>query len=105
MFAEEDSYLEDISKELSKRFEITDAGSISFGLGIHFTWTADGLYLSQETYLKNVLARYGFSNCRPVGTPLDQNITMQKGTPEEALDDISQYQSIVGSLMYAALGT
>ena len=104
-FAEKDHHLEDIAKELSKKFEITDAGPISFGLGINFTWTDNGLYLSQETYLKSVLTRYGFSKCKTISTPLGLNITLQKGTPEESLDDISKYQSIVGSLMYAALGT
>ena len=104
-FAEKDHHLEDIAKELSKKFEITDAGPISFGLGINFTWTDNGLYLSQETYLKSVLTRYGFSECKTISTPLDLNITFQKGTPEESLDDISKYQLIVRSLMYAALGT
>jgi len=105
VFAEEDNCLQDITQQLSKQFEITDAGPITFGLGIQFTWTDEGLYLSQETYLKSVLARYGFSECRTVGTPLDPNTTLHKGTPEESLDDISKYQSIVRSLMYAALGT
>ena len=105
VFSEEDNYLQQLGKELSKKFEITDAGPISFGLGIQFTWTDNGLYLSQEAYLRSVLACYGFTECRTVGTPLDLNTTLHKGTPEESLDDIPKYQSIVGSLMYAALGT
>ena len=105
LFAKEDQYLKKIIQELSNKFKITDAGPISFGLGIHFTWTDKGLYLSQEAYLRSILDRYGFSECRTVGTPLEPNSSLHKGTPEEALDDISKYQSIVGSLMYAALGT
>jgi len=49
VFAEEDHYLTKFGQELSMKFEITDAGPISFGLGINFTWTEQGLYLSQET--------------------------------------------------------
>ena len=103
VFAEKDNSLQEIAQQLSKRFEITDVGPITFGLGIQFTWTDKGLYLSQETYLKSVLACYGFSEYRTVGTPLDPNITLYKGSPEESLDDISKYQSIIGSLMYATL--
>jgi len=62
-FAQEVNQLEEIAKQLSSKFEITDAGPISFGLGIHFLWKNDGLYLSQETYLRSVLNRYSFTEC------------------------------------------
>ena len=37
VFTEQDHYLETITQELAKKFEITDAGPILFGLGINFT--------------------------------------------------------------------
>ena len=37
VFTEKDHYLKKITQELSKKFEIINAGPISFGLGIYFT--------------------------------------------------------------------
>ena len=91
VFAEKDEYLEKITQVLSKKFEITDAGPISFSLGIHFSWTENRLYLSQETYLRSIFNHYSFTECRTVGIPFDPNSTLQKGTPEESLNDISKY--------------
>lgn len=44
-------------------------------------------------------------DCHPVGTPLDAGTQLRTGTMEEMLDDPTIYQSIIGSLMYACIGT
>src|SRR5215213_10646334 len=41
----------------------------------------------------------------PVSTPMIENIKLSKGSIEEQIEDLSYYQSIVGSIMYAIIGT
>src|SRR5215213_2155035 len=41
----------------------------------------------------------------PVSTPMIENIKLSKGSIEEQIEDLSYYQSIVGSIMYAVIGT
>ena len=48
---------------------------------------------------------YGMSESQPVTTPHDPNQPLQKGEPGPEIADIREYQSIIGSLMYAVSGT
>ena len=42
---------------------------------------------------------------RPVSTPLNKGIKLRKGTPEQQIGDPTYYQPIIGSLIYAVIGT
>jgi hypothetical protein len=45
------------------------------------------------------------SDCHPVGISLDPGIQLRKEQPEDIIDSPTTYQSIIGSLMYACIGT
>jgi hypothetical protein len=40
-----------------------------------------------------------------VATPIANNVHLEKGTEAEKIDDPTIYQSIIGSLKYAVIGT
>ena len=70
--------------------------------------------LSQEQYILDLLKKFGFENVNPVRTPLDTSIHLSKATPamktmhdkeNQREYDRFPYQSIVGSLMHAAVMT
>lgn len=89
-----------------------DLGEAHYILGIQITRNrqARTLCISQEEYLKNVLDRFAMSECKPVVTPLATGTQLLKSdcpsTPEdaEAMSAIP-YQSAIGAIMYAMLGT
>ncbi|MGH7239999.1 MAG: Ty1/Copia family ribonuclease HI, partial [Candidatus Saccharimonadales bacterium] len=68
------------------------------------------LVLSQEGYIKKIVERYGMSYSKGVATPLDTGCKLSKrdgpSTPE-AIAEMKNvpYQSAVGAIMYAMLGT
>ncbi|KAH0606528.1 uncharacterized protein H6S33_003362 [Morchella sextelata] len=93
------------SLQLHAEFEMTETGTVNWTLRIHLLQTKTGVILSHEAYLKCVLIKYGFDESRPVATPIDNNVHLQKGTEAEKIDDPIIYQSIIGSLMYAVVGT
>ena len=104
--------LEDISwvkKQLSARFEMTDLGELSSFIGVQVSRdrTRRTLKVSQESYISRVLHDHGMGWCATVTTPVESGVRLLK-SEEGFVSDPSnrqQYQSAVGSLMYAMSGS
>lgn len=99
-------------KLLGSRFKIKDLGDIKqlLGISISYDRNARTIFLSQTRYIEESLERYGFSNSRTTRTPLSSGIKLSKADcpstdAEEALMKDFPYQSLIGTLMYAMLGT
>jgi hypothetical protein len=60
--------IEDLRKPIIARFDMHDYGQASFYLGmqIEFDLRAGYVYLSQQTYLENILERFGMKDVKPV---------------------------------------
>jgi hypothetical protein len=54
---------------LSKEFQMSDLGALSYFLGIEVLQTQNGIYLSQAKYIQDLLDRSGLSDTRTVATP------------------------------------
>jgi hypothetical protein len=59
--------------------------------------------LSQERYAESILEHHGMSKCHPVATPMVTGLKLAK--LDQAEVDPWEYQSRLGALMYAMLGT
>lgn len=90
---------------LSERFEMTDLGNARWMLGMEIRRDRARriLSISQEQYIEKILERHGMANCRPVSTPMEPNLKLEK-LPVATIDP-KPYQSALGSLMYGMLGT
>nr|GEY76345.1 hypothetical protein [Tanacetum cinerariifolium] len=68
-------------------------------LGIRIKHESNGIAISQSHYIEKVLKKFNYSDCTPVGTPLD---TCEKLMPNKGLA-VSQleYSRVIGCLMYA----
>ena len=98
-------FLADIKRQLGQCFECNDLGDARFILGLELKYTANGISISQQSYIERILERFGVSDSRSVATPLDPNTPLRKSEPGTELADISEYQRIIGSLIYAVTGT
>ncbi|PNX86735.1 NBS-containing resistance-like protein [Trifolium pratense] len=58
-----------------------------------------GLFLSQSTYVGEIIARAGMTSCKPSATPVDtkQKLSTSVGT---LYDDPTLYRSLAGALQY-----
>ena len=100
------------NNHLAKRFEMKDLGEIHYILGVQITRDRGNhmIYFSQQKYVENILERFGMEDCKPLAIPLDSNSKllrdMNPQIPEEieAMKNVP-YQSVVGSLVYAMIGT
>lgn len=52
-----------------------------------------------------MLEKFGQTEAKPVSTPADLNVKLQKEDGFSRPVDVTSYQSIVGSLLYAAIAT
>ena len=106
------SELTHFKTDLALRFSMTDLGEAQYVLGIQIqrNRAAHTLTISQAEYVRNVLERFGMASSKVVRTPLEISSTLTKadcpaaGAPADAAF-IRQYQSAVGAIMYAMLGT
>jgi Reverse transcriptase (RNA-dependent DNA polymerase) len=94
-----------VKLDLQSRFEMTDLGDTKWILGIEVTRDRRRrtLKLSQRRYILDILERHGMSDSRPMSTPMVEHLMSPRLTTPEI--DARTYQSAVGSLMYAMLGT
>jgi hypothetical protein len=98
---------------LNKSFEITDLGPVALYLGICMTHDCPchTLWLSQQTFVTNLLASYHLLQSQPQSTPLRHSLHLLPPTPHNSLSDIADcditahYQALVGSLTYLAVCT
>ena len=63
------------------------------------------LTIDQALYLEDVLRRFGMQDCKSVSTPLEPGKRYQKIDDDVKPVDLKEYQSIIGSLIYASIGT
>ena len=92
---------------ISERFSMDDRGEIHHILGMEVRRDRINktLTINQQSYLKDVLARFGMEKCNPVSTPLETGKKFSKLSEGEETVDVKQYQAAIGSLNYAAIAT
>ena len=101
-----------VKRSLAKTYEMTDLGEIQSFLGMRISRDRPNrtLYIDQEHYLNGVLERFGLAQSNPVRTPLPSGAKLVSplvADPDHVADPelIAQYQSLIGSLLYAEIGT
>jgi hypothetical protein len=93
--------------ELMKRYQATDYGQPDqiIGIGIHVDAQSGTIKLSQAKYIDKILRQHKMEDCKPVATPIDPSVKLQKanGAPDPKIQ--SGYAAAVGSLMFLAIAT
>lgn len=102
--------IQGLKTALSSHFKMTDLGPCSYYLGMEVTRDRLNrtLRLSQRGYLEKVLEQFGMQDSKPVATPMETSAKHMVRSDDHWTakpEDRSRYQSAVGFLMYAMLGT
>ena len=96
-----------MKRQLASHFNMTDLGLCTYYLGMHVHQEANGdVHLHQESYIQQILERYGLQNIHPRKTPMrtSPKLTNNDGRPQP-LEFQRRYQSKVGALNYAMVVT
>ncbi|GJX36546.1 putative ribonuclease H-like domain-containing protein [Tanacetum coccineum] len=98
-------YVDDIifgstKKSLCVEFEqMSSMGELTFFLGLQVKQKDDGIFISQDKYVADILKKFDFATVKTASTPIETNKALLKD--EEAEDvDVHLYRSMIGSLMY-----
>ncbi|GJT59132.1 putative ribonuclease H-like domain-containing protein [Tanacetum coccineum] len=78
---------------------ISSIGELTFFLGLQFKQKEDGIFISQDKYVGEILKKFCFSSIRTASTPMETNKALTKDEDGEDVD-IHLYRSMIGSLMY-----
>jgi len=97
----------EVKAKLSEKYKITNLGPARQFLGIEILHDDTGITLGQKAYVTTILKRFGIEHSHDVSTLMDPNIKLDLAEVwgEKELEDITDYQAVVGSQMYAALAT
>ena len=95
------SEVEELKKDLGKRFEMSDCGQLKSFLGMKIENSIKGLKLSQEASIERVLQKFGMTDCNSVKTPMEKGIQLNPKTDTEFFEE--PYRELLGSLMYIML--
>ncbi|KAJ0550087.1 putative RNA-directed DNA polymerase [Helianthus annuus] len=97
--ASSDKLLHDIIQTLSREFAMSDLGTLHHFLGIRVTRQANGLFLDQTQYAKDIIARANMTSCKPCATPVDLSSKLS-ATDGPLFHDPTLYRSLAGALQY-----
>ncbi|KAK3032829.1 hypothetical protein RJ639_037006 [Escallonia herrerae] len=91
--------IERLKKFLLKRFRIKDLGDLKYFLGIEFSRSKKGIFMSQRKYALDILQDSGLLGVRPDKFPMEQNLKLIP-TDGILLSDPTKYRRLVGRLIY-----
>jgi hypothetical protein len=87
---------------LLNKFKVKDLGPAKHVLGMRLRRKNGELFLDQEQYILNVLKEFEMTDCKPVVTPMEVGLKLEKASNS---DCNLPYQNLIGCLNYIALNT
>jgi hypothetical protein len=94
-----DSLVQWFSSAMDSEFEMSMIGELSFFLGLQITQRSEGMFISQEKYLREMLKRFQMEDSKPVNTPMVTGCKLNKDDDSPDVDQ-SSYRSMIDSLLY-----
>ena len=91
------SFIKNFVAALSLKFSLKDLGSLNFFLGVEVVPTKDGLFLSQQKYIRDLLERANMHGAKVTTTPMSTSIIL-KLHDGSAATDATAYRQLIGGL-------
>ncbi|GJY43806.1 putative ribonuclease H-like domain-containing protein [Tanacetum coccineum] len=93
------SWCDDFEALMKSKFQMSSMGELTFFLGLQVKQKQDGIFISQDKYVAEILKKFDFVSVKTASTPIETQKPLVKD--EEASDvDVHLYRSMIGSLMY-----
>ncbi|GKE64940.1 putative ribonuclease H-like domain-containing protein, partial [Tanacetum coccineum] len=84
---------------MKSRFQMSFMGELAFFLGLQVKQKEEGIFISQDKYVAEILKKFDFMSVKTASTPTETQKPLTKD--EEVADvDVHLYRSMIGSLMY-----
>ncbi|GKB22416.1 putative ribonuclease H-like domain-containing protein [Tanacetum coccineum] len=89
----------EFKKMMHKKFQMSSMGELTFFLGLQVKQKEDGIFISQDKYVTEILKKFGFTDVKTASTPMETQKPLLKDEDGEEVD-VHLYRSMIGSLMY-----
>nr|GEX03376.1 putative ribonuclease H-like domain-containing protein [Tanacetum cinerariifolium] len=84
---------------MHEKFQMSSMGELTFFLGLQVKQKKDGIFISQDKYVAEILKKFGFTEVKNASTPMETQKPLLKDEYGEELD-VYMYRSMISSLMY-----
>nr|GEW44019.1 putative ribonuclease H-like domain-containing protein [Tanacetum cinerariifolium] len=81
------------------KFQMSSMGEFTFFLGLQVKQKKDGIFISQDKYVAEILRKFRLTKGKSASTPIDTKKPLLKDPDGEDVD-VHTYRSMIGSLMY-----
>ena len=91
--------IEGLEEHLDKNFEVKQLGPLRYFLGIEFARSSEGILMTQQKYILELLEETKHTNCHINETPIEVNhkLAILEDDPKV---EICSYQKLIGKLLY-----
>jgi hypothetical protein len=84
---------------MSREFEMSIMGELTFFLGLQIKQTREGTFVHQGKYAKDLLRKFDMGEAKPLSMPMSTTTALGEDKEGEVIDQ-KEYQSMIGSLLY-----
>nr|GEW40508.1 retrovirus-related Pol polyprotein from transposon TNT 1-94 [Tanacetum cinerariifolium] len=88
-------------KLIKDKFQMSSMGELTFFLGLQVKQKDDGIFISQDKYVAEILRKFGFTDVKSASTLIETEKPLLKDPDGEDVD-VHIYRSMIGSLIYLA---
>ncbi|GJW05048.1 putative ribonuclease H-like domain-containing protein [Tanacetum coccineum] len=86
-------------KLMKDKFQMSSMGELTFFLGLQVQQKEDGIFISQDKYVAEILKKFNYSDVKSASTPVDLEKPLVKDGDADDVD-VHLYRSMIGYLMY-----
>ncbi|GJR66534.1 uncharacterized mitochondrial protein-like protein [Tanacetum coccineum] len=86
-------------KLMHEKFQMSSMGELTLFLGLQVQQKKDGIFISQDKYVVEILKKFGFTEVKTATTPMETQKPLLKDEDGKEVD-VHMYRSMIGSLMY-----
>ena len=99
-----------LKEEFRKTFNTKDSGRLEQAVGLHFSWSSGGCTIRQTKHIDLLLKKFNLSKANPTSSPWPTNSRPSadmspKNSNEIKYMENKNYRSLIGGLLYMALGS
>ncbi|GJR98079.1 ribonuclease H-like domain-containing protein [Tanacetum coccineum] len=85
-------------KLMHEKFQMSSIGELTFFLGLQVQQKKDGIFISQDKYVDEILKKFRFTEVKTASTPIETQKPLIKDEDGKEVD-VHMYRSMIGSLM------
>ncbi|GKC70117.1 putative ribonuclease H-like domain-containing protein [Tanacetum coccineum] len=86
-------------KLMKDKFQMSSMGELTFFLGLQVQQKEEGIFISQDKYVVEILKKFNYTDMKSASTPVDLEKPLVKDGDADDVD-VHLYRSMIRSLMY-----